>query len=242
MIIIQYFFWLLPYSIRYNLYKLLKKKKFLISQKLRKKKENHNGPSLYEFDRLKCIYIHIPKTGGVSINNSLFNSLGGSHIKIKNYSLIYSRKEFNKYYKFTLVRNPYDRLASAYFFLKNKGFHEVDYNWYLKNISKYKDFNDFVISWINKSNIYSYIHFIPQFEFVIINNKIQVNDIFKMENIDTAFELIKKRLHLDSAKLLKINITPNKKIYKELYTDKMKNIVYKTYKKDFELFKYSKEL
>ena len=70
---------------------------------------------------LKCIYIHIPKTGGMSIESMLGEDLKKIHqssIKIKHGTpkeWKYS-KYWEYYYKFTFVRNPWDRVVSAYLY------------------------------------------------------------------------------------------------------------------------------
>lgn len=86
----------------------------------------YNNYSYKPLDNLKCIFVHIPKTAGISISRSIFGNLGGGHTKIRDYELIFSAKDFNNYFKFTFVRNPWDRIFSAYRFLKNGGINEED--------------------------------------------------------------------------------------------------------------------
>ena len=70
---------------------------------------------------LNCIYIHIPKTGGMSIETILgadIKELHNKSIKIKHgYPTDWNYpKYWEKYYKFTFVRNPWDRVVSSYFY------------------------------------------------------------------------------------------------------------------------------
>ena len=95
--------------------------------------------------KLKFIFIHIPKTSGNSLSLFLKDfidndvilraSLMGEnqgisiicektkksikHESIKYYENIYGQK-INNYFKFTIVRNPYDRILSFYFWSKGK--------------------------------------------------------------------------------------------------------------------------
>lgn len=67
------------------------------------------------------IYVHIPKTGGWSMTKSL-----SEHGLTKLYGHDFSKTikgkigdEFDSKFKFTVVRNPWDRLLSTYSFLTN---------------------------------------------------------------------------------------------------------------------------
>lgn len=66
----------------------------------------------------KIIFIHIPRTGGTSVEKHFgFKHQHGwkpetaQHLTLKEYSNHY---DVNDYFKFTLVRNPWDRLVSWY--------------------------------------------------------------------------------------------------------------------------------
>ena len=60
----------------------------------------------------EILFIHIPKSGGTSIASALIGKPSG-HPYLYQYYL--SNKEYTKkFYKFCVVRNPYDRLVSAY--------------------------------------------------------------------------------------------------------------------------------
>ena len=66
----------------------------------------------------KTLFIHVPKAGGTSIQQWLFNncngkSAKGTYGKHCPHSLI---KEEKDWFSFGVVRNPWDRLVSAYFY------------------------------------------------------------------------------------------------------------------------------
>lgn len=235
-------FWKLPYSIRYALYKNLNRKGFDRALTLRTTSTSFEKESSLEgFDRLRCIFVHVPKAGGISVNQQLFGNMGGSHMTIKDYSLLYNVKEFRSYYKFSVVRNPIDRLASAYFFLQRGGINESDKMFYDQNLSQYPTFESFVEGWVSTDNVNRYIHFIPQFHFLTIDGKLEVDELFKLEDIETAFPIIAHRLGLHYEKLERKNTSPtndkknwNKELNKEL-REKIKAV----YEKDFELLNYS---
>ena len=234
----QKLIWKLPYNVRYYFFKFKHPKGFKEKQALRQIKSKGDHISLKGFDDLKCIFVHIPKAAGISVNKALFGNYGGSHHQLKDYQLIFSKKEFYEYYKFTFVRNPWDRLVSTYFFLKNGGFHENDKNWFDENLSKYSNFEDFVLHWLTNENIYKWIHFIPQYEFITVNNKVLVNDIYKLENINDSMNKISSKLN-KRIELKHENRNPNRNVkYRDYYSPQTKAIVSSVYKKDIELFDY----
>lgn len=90
---------------------------------------------------------------------SLFGNLGEVHLRIPHYQLIFSRREFEEYYKFTFVRNPWDRLVSASLFLKKGGAHKGDKAWAEKNLSRFPDFHSFVRGWVDRKGVNTWKHF-----------------------------------------------------------------------------------
>jgi len=122
--------------------------------------------SLRDFDREKCIFIHIPKTAGTSVNKALFGNRGGGHKSARYYKQIFGVSTYKRYFKFTFVRNPYSRLLSAYNFLMDGGYGEIHKKWVRENIIEYPTFNDFVIKWLNRENIYKRCHFFPQTHYI----------------------------------------------------------------------------
>ena len=80
-------------------------------------------------DKYKCIFIHVPKVAGTSIERSIFetNKWLIGHVKASDYIRI-DKNKFESYFSFGFVRNPYDRVVSAYHYLKNGGGNENDEN------------------------------------------------------------------------------------------------------------------
>jgi hypothetical protein len=76
-------------------------------------------------DSRKFIFIHIPKTGGTSIESALKDyciaeslSRPGSdtHASAISTRVLYGKEKFDKYFKFAVVRNPYERELSYFFY------------------------------------------------------------------------------------------------------------------------------
>lgn len=62
----------------------------------------------------KLIFIHVPKCAGRSIND-VFNQRF-DHFTARYYEKEYA-DQWKKYTKFTIVRNPFDRLVSIYTYM-----------------------------------------------------------------------------------------------------------------------------
>ena len=199
---------------------------------------------------LQFIFIHIPKTSGNSL--SLFlkdcvsnqviqrdSPLGknqGIHIicekngrdikheDINYYYKLYSDRVTN-YYKFAIVRNPYDRIMSFYFWKKGKDSNtEFDYNEFVK--------------FVKQQSSYQYKY--------ITNKKTQKIDceIIHYENLIPELKQISTfQGKYDFDDYPTLNASANSKIdyhiYYNKYTD-LQGIVYKKFKKDFEFFDYKK--
>lgn len=197
--------------------------------------------TLKGFDELECIFIHIPKSAGVSINRELFGNLGGAHRTVRTYKRVFGPLTFSRYFKFTFVRNPYSRLLSAYRFLKKGGFCEKDRLWAEQNLAPYNTFRDFVHGWLTEESILEYNHFIPQFMFICDRSyEPEVDYIGRFETIEEDFQKICSHLKI-TRKLKKHNSGPEKENHwSSYYTYEELDKVYNIYNRDFALFGYSK--
>ena len=190
---------------------------------------------LYVIQRITApvLFIHIPKTGGNSIKQTNFfkrcKYFGHAHVEKIKHRNMYK-------YSFAIVRNPYDRLVSAYFYLKKGGENNNGYDSLMqKKLEKYKDFKDFIKDLKLFTND---LHFKPQHTFVCDSRgKIIVNHILKVENIDKDFSQLLRSKWLPNEKLQKINSSKHDD-FSNYYDDEIKKHVYAVYKKDFKLFNY----
>lgn len=137
----------------------------------------------------------------------------------------YSDEEFDKLFKFTIVRNPYDRFLSAFLYLQRK-----------RSIDKNTSFKKFTKSIFLEKGVKFDIHLRVQYRSAFFKNQQYVNFIGKFENLKGDWKYIASKIDC-SPDLPHVNKTEHEH-YSVYYDQETKEIVEKIYKKDIELFQY----
>tara|TARA_B100001093_G_scaffold462456_1_gene477687 strand:+ start:320 stop:964 length:645 start_codon:yes stop_codon:yes gene_type:complete len=195
--------------------------------------EKETNPILSLFIKKKCVFFHIPKTAGISISNSLFGDIKWGHRSVNFYKSHYGEKVFNSLYKFCFVRNPYDRLFSAYTFLKEGGVNNQDLEFSNSYLEEFASFDEFVLKGLEKEEIMNWVHFKPQYTFICDeNDNIIMDFVGKMENLKADFNTVCKHLNIES-ELQKLNMSSAKK---NEFSEEVKAMIKLKYQKDFNLF------
>lgn len=150
----------------------------------------------------KFIFIHIPKTGGIAVCRALGVKPHG-HIKYFEYENIL---KINRYFTFTVIRDPVFRFISAYNYLAAGGRNKFDLKSKKEfNITK-DNFNNFIDGLGNMQKIP--IHFQTQSSFLLNKqNNLNINFICKFEQLDKDFKELTKILNLEDVQLQKENIS-----------------------------------
>ena len=153
-------------------------------------------------------------------------------------------KIWNEYFKFTVVRNPWDLVVSSYFWELNKKVSLKDYfrviNFralldYAKDFKKLKrpsSFASFVKN-LPKSYIGTDYYFYP-------NGKLIANLYLRYENLDSDFKKVCKKLNIPNERLLslKSRTRKTKRHYSSFYDNETQKIVAEIFKKEVEFFGY----
>lgn len=218
---------------------------------------NHN----YEI-----IFIHIPKTGGTSIE-SFFEMTEPENLSFSRWDLDHAAfmekykdisglpeihyepqhyvpgvlkkliPEYDNYFSFSFTRHPYTRLLSEYYWLRNKQVDSVnDFNAH--------DFHEWCVSFLSLINS---SHKEPQVNYIDDS----IHFVGKFENLSEDFELLKLKLlnfspDFDPIKdkaLEQLNSTGSdkNKLIPYLLIE-TKQLIYSVYKSDFDVFSYDPEL
>lgn len=187
----------------------------------------------------RCIFVHIPKTAGRSVEMFFINKLKLdrdnenhrqqllitdnddpakgteklSHLSASEYVNCghIKQQEYSAYYKFSFVRNPWARLVSEYRY---------------RNFLSHKSFKDFVLNklpepgWDDK-----YRHIMPQTEMLYDSSgKLLVDFVGKFEHLQNDFAQVCAQLGFSDSTLPHINSSD--KTSRELRR-KIRNLVYR---------------
>jgi hypothetical protein len=171
----------------------------------------------------------------------LFGRKVGGHLSIRHYQLTYRRADFERYFKFAFVRNPWDRLASAYFFLRKGGLNERDRLWSEANLSRFASFDEFVRRWVTPKNVRSHFHFRPQFEFVEGAPGVPAVDfIGRFERLREDYDQLREKLGF-GAELPRLNAESRDWRTADVYTAESARVVAEVFENDIRLFDYGGE-
>lgn len=195
------------------------------------------GRGIYEghANQLQCIFIHIPKSAGTSVAQALF-SAQSRHVRYLEYEMANPCK-FRRYFKFTFVRNPWDRLVSTYFFLNSGGMNSLDAAFSEKHLSIYSNFSDFVMHGLSRNIVQSWVHFRPQSWFVCDpGGNLKVNFVGHFETLSEDFKYVAQRLGVN-CELPKTNAS-NHRHYSTYYDKESWSMVKRVYQADIDLFGY----
>tara|TARA_B100000925_G_scaffold97082_1_gene70784 strand:- start:737 stop:1393 length:657 start_codon:yes stop_codon:yes gene_type:complete len=195
--------------------------------------------SIYKkFLKKKSIFVHIPKTAGRSIINSIYgNDLKNcGHRTYFFYKCLFTKKRIQNMYTFSFVRNPYSRLFSAYNFLKKGGENLHDLNAKRDYIDCFKDFNEFINFGLESAVKNNVIHFVPQYNFITYKGDILIDYVGKFETLERDLKVISSKVDFESS--FKLNKS-KKNTYN--FTQKNCDIIERVYLRDFLIFNYERK-
>jgi hypothetical protein len=186
----------------------------------------------------KMLFVHVPKTGGTSVQFWLQEHAKGQPLKgVKHWSyknIINKHKDLQIDFSFAIVRNPWDLAVSWYFFkrdraqrilsegkTKNKGKMSREYNeWVLAEFEKGIDY------WFQKMN--------PASQFEKVDG---VDCVIKLENITEEFKSIQHLVGCNQP-IGNYNFSQRERDYRLYYNDYSKNLIAKKFEKDISKFGY----
>lgn len=177
-------------------------------------------------------FIHVPKVAGCA-----FYTILEEHPDKISYSG-HSRAVNSNSIAF--VRNPYDRLVSAYFYFMNNKILATELQEYKEIAQSYNNFTDFVLNISVDNLMEKMIHLKPMSYWVCDDSsKLIVEKIFKIEETNSINDFL-RGIGIDREfPRIKIN-TSEHKHYTEYLNPEVVAEINKLYSLDFELFNYEK--
>lgn len=218
------------------------------------------------------IFIHIPKTGGESITQKLRwhttkkrrgedlqdfiywgqdDEVDLAHIYQEILSRYVPQDMINKYFKFCIVRNPYNRCYSAYrdLFMGAEDKHAIKSS-YGVWVSKYKkpeslgEYCNMLSKVSSNTPTRVNIHVIPQYMYIYDKTKKNMDYIGHYETMDKDMKHIYEKFNIkedvwfDNQRTYNVKVDNLKKSYMKEFTPPDIHAINRTYFADFILFDY----
>jgi hypothetical protein len=225
----------------------------------------------------RCLFVHVPKTAGMSVEHVFLRLVGLTwetraplllrgnddprlgpprlaHLKAGEYVArgYLTAEQFESYFKFSFVRNPWDRIVSEY---KYRGYPvKIDFKTYLFKHLPPPGWTD------------TYCHIIPQYDFLYDDGgKLLVDFVGRYESLQPDFDKVCARLGIPPTPLPRVDRSLDdawpgtlrelrKQVrraiwsrerehtfphYTEYYDDESREFVGRLYRKDVEAFNYA---
>jgi Sulfotransferase family len=233
----------LPHEVARGVYRVASPKGYARFMTLRETVADSPGvPSFQPFLEHKCIFVSVPKCAGLAMADALFGGVNrGTHLTISHYKLAFSKEEFDSFFKFAFVRNPWDRVVSAYHYLRDDVWKRNDCAQRDRVIRPYPSFRDFVLEWLTETNVQTAMHFRPQYQFVCTSERGEpvVDFVGRFERLEQDFEVVRSRIGSSRPLAMTNRSRRRPQSYRSAYDDEMVERVARAYRRDIELFDYA---
>jgi len=205
----------------------------------------------------KCIFVEVPKTGSTSIRAILgkayiphlnlveiktmmensWTHFGGRTNRIRGalYQLLPSerkidigRQQFESYFKFGFVRNPWDRVVSLY---------ERTEPLQMKGKMSFDEFVDW-IEYSSATCIHSSPHRYQLDWFVDSNGNMLADFIGRFERLDQDWAFVADKLGITEKSLPHSRTNPRSRHYTEYYNARTRELIAQKFRVDIERFGY----
>jgi len=199
---------------------------------------------------LKCIFIHIPKTAGSSIEDVIWPGVRSEsdlwmgmadmrnkyqtgalqHLLARQILSEVGSKIFYSYYKFSIVRNPWDRLVSQYIWTRDTNPALRQYIGLSTN-SSFEEYLDLI-------QRVSHVHWERQVRFLRDEDgESMVDFVGRFENLEADARHIFGRIGLSCDKIPHTNAS-SRGVYRNYYNEHSKRLVSSLYREDIDAFGY----
>ena len=196
---------------------------------------------------LRCIYVHIPKTAGNSINR-VFGVSWEDHKDLGRYAADMPAGDFARYFKFAIVRNPWDRLFSDYNYQLKKSRARHTKLFLYDEAGAVRTFAQWVRAVL--ADPYRYapeswggevspgVHrWSPQVDWIAVNGRSQLDFVVRMEDLQADFSQVCRTLGIPPVRLPHRNRRLHCH-YSWYYDNTTRDLVSEYYAQDITAFGY----
>jgi hypothetical protein len=189
----------------------------------------------------RAIFIHIPKTAGMSLYECFgMEQPAIHHIPIAGFAA-FAKSFCDRAFKFTVVRNPWDRLVSAFHYMQHVTKGGDDRTWAERYLSRFDTFDAFLAALedpVFRALVKTWRYFLPQWYFICDRSgRPLVDEIVRFEDLERGTRGVSERLGIPFM-LTRKNDSPRKP-YQEYYSAAGRELVRQMYRKDVEVFGYA---
>jgi hypothetical protein len=202
--------------------------------------------------KYQCIFVHIPRCGGTSLEHIIwpgprresdlwmgfvdkyhnkYQTGGLQHLFARQILQEVGEQVFRKYFKFSFVRNPWDKAISQFSYIKRRD----DLRDYI-GLSE----NDSFKTYLGKIRTKPHVQWEKQYEFILDDQgELLIDFLGKFEHITRDVEYVFGRLDIHTS-LPHVNATTHAH-YSTYYDMESMEMVAELYADDIKLFDYSFE-
>lgn len=200
----------------------------------------------YVFEDRELAYISTSKVACTSIKTAMmapYNFHNDVHNAWPHTYNGHLNDEHQDFFKFSFVRNPFDRLVSGY---RNKIIgRQEQHKEYFSTIPKGISFTEFVTEVVKQPDCLINGHFQSQYPKLYRDGILLVDYLGRFENLAADWLFIAKRFDFDPQLPHMMKSAKNwkafKKDFRDYYTEELVYLVYNRYRADVEVFGYQKE-
>ena len=184
-------------------------------------------------DKYRCVFVHIPKTGGTSIEQALghFDELernAQDHRPLYELREAMSEPDFGAWFKFAFVRNPWARIASWYKNVITDELHQQNFG-----VSPDCTLEQFLTDHRGIFGMQKQLHWLRDRD-----GSIPLDFIGRFERLLDDWAVVCDRLGQGPIELPHLIVAKDKRPYTALYDDTTRKLVAERYAEEIEMFGY----
>jgi hypothetical protein len=137
------------------------------------------------------LFIHVPKTGGTSVARALYGTAGIGHRTIREVRDELGREPADALFSFAVVRDPVDRLASAFRYLKAGGSNALDAAFGARVLGELPTLEALILDWLTPRASRAQVHFRPQADFVCDGGAVAVDRVVRYGRLGEGYARVR---------------------------------------------------